>query len=113
MRFMDVASGEVLDRAPDKKAFAPVAPPREILEPLERIAAEIWPGAPVVPDMDTGASDSIYTIAAGLPSYGFSGLAIDRDDIRAHGKDERLRVTSYDEGVEFFYRYLKALTSAQ
>jgi acetylornithine deacetylase/succinyl-diaminopimelate desuccinylase-like protein len=110
--FMDVPSGEVRDRAPDTKAFPPVAPPREIVEPLERIAGDIWPGAPVTPDMEAGASDSIYTIAAGLPSYGFSGLAIDRNDIRAHGKDERLTVASYDQGVEFFYQYLKALTSA-
>ena len=56
------------------------------------------------------ASDSIYTVAAGLPSYGISGVAIDQDDIRAHGKDERVRVASYYGGVDFFYRYLKALT---
>jgi acetylornithine deacetylase/succinyl-diaminopimelate desuccinylase-like protein len=47
-----------------------------------------------------------------LPSYGFSALAIDRNDIRAHGKDKRLPVSSFNEGVEFYYRYLKALTSA-
>jgi acetylornithine deacetylase/succinyl-diaminopimelate desuccinylase-like protein len=111
VRFMDVAAGEVRDRAPDTKAFAPVAPLPEILGPLRRICDEIWPGAPVVPDMETGASDSIYTMAAGIPSYGFSALAIDRDDVRAHGKDERLRPESYYQGVEFFYRYLKALTS--
>jgi len=50
----------------------------------------MWPGAPVIPAMETGASDSVYTIAAGIPSYGVSGMAIDRDDVRAHGKDERL-----------------------
>jgi acetylornithine deacetylase/succinyl-diaminopimelate desuccinylase-like protein len=64
-----------------------------------------------VPEMETGASDSIYTMAADLPSYGISGIAIDRDDVRAHGKDERLAVTSYYEGVDFYYRYLKALTA--
>lgn len=113
VRYMDIPTGEVRDRAPESKSFAPVAPPAGFLKPLERIASEIWPGAPVVPDMETGASDSIYSIAAGLPSYGFSGLAIDRNDVRAHGKDERLRVQSYDEGVEFYYRFLKALTSIQ
>jgi acetylornithine deacetylase/succinyl-diaminopimelate desuccinylase-like protein len=60
--------------------------------------------------METGASDSKYTNAAGMPSYGISGTAIDRDDIRAHGKDERVRVTSFYEGVDFFYRYLRELT---
>ena len=89
----------------------PVRP--EVMKPLERIADEMWPGAPIVPEMETGASDSIYTVAAGIPSYGISGVAIDRDDVRAHGKDERLRVDSYYEGVDFYYRYLKALTSGR
>jgi acetylornithine deacetylase/succinyl-diaminopimelate desuccinylase-like protein len=88
-------------------------PPDEILKPLARIADEMWNGVPVIPDMETGASDSIYTIAAGLPSYGVNGVAIDQDDIRAHGKDERVRVSAYYDGVEFYYRYLKALTSAR
>jgi acetylornithine deacetylase/succinyl-diaminopimelate desuccinylase-like protein len=81
------------------------------MKPLERIADEMWPGAPIVPEMETGASDSIYTMAAGIPSYGISGVAIDREDVRAHGKDERLRVDSYYQGVDFYYRYLKVLTS--
>ena len=102
-------SGEISDHAPDKKAFPPVMPSPEILKPLERVAAEMWPGAPIIPEMETGASDSIYTIAAGIPSYGLSGMAIDQDDIRAHGKDERIRVSAYYDGVEFFYRYLQAL----
>ncbi len=101
--------GNVLETAPDKAAFSPMMPRPEVLKPLARIADEMWPGAPVIPDMETGASDSIYTIAAGLPSYGVNGIAIDQDDIRAHGKDERVRVNSYYEGVEFYYRYLKAI----
>jgi acetylornithine deacetylase/succinyl-diaminopimelate desuccinylase-like protein len=63
--------------------------------------------------METGASDSIYTMAAGIPSYGISGVAIDRHDVRAHGKDERIRIESFYEGVDFYYRYLKALTSGR
>jgi acetylornithine deacetylase/succinyl-diaminopimelate desuccinylase-like protein len=101
--------GQVSDRAPDAKAFPPVMPSPEILKPLEAVAAAMWPGAPVIPEMETGASDSVYTIAAGIPSYGINGMAIDQDDVRAHGKDERLRVGAYYDGVEFFYRYLKAL----
>ena len=107
------SDGAVADRAPDTKAFPPVMPSPEILQPLERVAAEMWPGAPVIPEMETGASDSIHTIAAGIPSYGVNGMAIDQDDIRAHGKDERIRVSSYYDGVEFFYRYLKALSGTR
>ena len=111
VRFIDPATGEPLEHAPDKQTFSPIAPPPEILKPLERVVDGMWPGAPLVPDMENGASDSIYTVAAGLPSYGVSGIAIDHDDIRAHGKDERVRVSSFYDGVEFYYRYLKALTS--
>lgn len=112
VRYVDDA-GNVYDRTPEKKAFPPIAPPEEILRPLARIADEMWRGVPVIPDMETGASDSIYTVAAGLPSYGVNGVAIDQDDIRAHGKDERVRISSFYDGVEFYYRYLKALTSSR
>ena len=65
----------------------------------------------VIPIMETGASDSIYTMNAGIPSYGINGVAIDRDDKRVHGKDERVKVESYYTGVEFYYEFLKALTT--
>ena len=103
-------AGEVSDRA-ERRGFPTLMPPPEIMRPLERVTDEMWPRAPVIPDMETGASDSIYTMAAGIPSYGINGIAIDQDDIRAHGKDERVRVSSFYDGVDFYYRYLKALTS--
>ena len=99
LRYKDPATAEYLDRAPDTKAFLPPPLREDVMQPLRKIAAEMWPGAPVLPEMETGASDSIYTIAAGLPSYGICGVAIDADNIRAHGQDERLRVDSYYAGV--------------
>ena len=96
--------------SPDSKGFPTVLPSSEVLGPLERIAAQMWSGAPVIPEMETGASDSIYTVAEGIPSYGFNGVAIDQDDVRAHGKDERVRTDAFFAGVDFYYRYLKALT---
>jgi acetylornithine deacetylase/succinyl-diaminopimelate desuccinylase-like protein len=104
-----VAAGKAAP-APDSTGFPTVLPSADVLRPLEEVAAELWPGAPVIPEMETGASDSIYTMAVGIPSYGFNGVGIDQDDIRAHGQDERVRVTAYDEGVEFCYRFLKAMT---
>jgi acetylornithine deacetylase/succinyl-diaminopimelate desuccinylase-like protein len=62
--------------------------------------------------MATGASDGVYTNGRGLPTYGVSGIAIDRGDIRAHGQDERVGIASFYQGVDFYYRYLKALTSS-
>jgi acetylornithine deacetylase/succinyl-diaminopimelate desuccinylase-like protein len=92
------------------KGFPTVLPPPDVMRPLEQVAAEMWPGAPVIPELETGATDSIYTVAAGIPSYGFNGVALDQDDIRAHGKDERVRIGAYYDGVDFAYRFMKALT---
>ena len=69
-----------------------------------------WPGVMVLPSMDVGASDSIYTRAAGIPSYGLAGIWTDIDDVRVHGRDERAAVPAFYEAVEFEYRLMKALT---
>ncbi len=79
---------------------------------LTSVAQKMWPGVPVLPIMEPGASDGIYTMMAGIPSYGVNGVLIDRDDVRMHGKDERVKIESYDRGVEFYYLSLKALTTA-
>jgi hypothetical protein len=50
--------------------------------------------------------------AAGMPTYTITGIAIDRDDVRAHGRDERLGVESFYKGNEFFYQSLRALTGS-
>ena len=71
----------------------------------------MWPDAPIVPSMAIGASDSVYTNAAGLPTYMVSGSALTRDDYRAHGQDERIGVQSFYDSVDFFYDYLKAVVS--
>ena len=103
--------GNVSDRASDRKSFSPPPLRRDVFDPLEKITEEMWQGIPVIPDMATGASDGVYTMAAGLPTYQISGTAVDRDDIRAHGRDERLGIDSYYKGVDFYYRFLKAVTS--
>ncbi len=106
-----VTNGKVSDRAPDKAGPLPGKPREDVIKPLGRIAAQLWPGAQVVVSMETGATDSKYTNAAGMPSYGVGEESIERGDIRAHGKDERIRVSSFYEGAGFFYQYLKAIGS--
>ena len=98
-------------RDPNGKAFSPSALRPDVMSTLGKITAEIWPGVPVIPDQANGASDGVYTNAAGMPTYCVSGEAIDRDDIRAHGKDERVRQDSFYKAVEFYYRFLKTLTA--
>jgi acetylornithine deacetylase/succinyl-diaminopimelate desuccinylase-like protein len=98
------------DAAPDDKAPAPPPIRADVLRELDRLSAQMWHGVPVIAEMETGASDSIYTNEAGLPSYGVSGVAIDRDNYRAHGRDERLRVAAFYEGLDFYGRLLRDLT---
>ncbi len=95
----------------NRRSFAPPPLRPDVFQPLENVVESMWPGLPVIPDMATGASDGVYTNAAGMPTYCVSGEAIDRDDIRAHGKDERIRADSFYRAVEFYYRFLKAITS--
>jgi len=101
--------GTVSATAPDRKSMPPPPVREDVFGPLRQVTAEMWPGIPVIPGMSAGASDSIYTMSAGIPSYGIGGVGIDFDDDRAHGRDERVRVESYYSGVEFYYLYLKAL----
>ena len=102
-------AGEVLDVAPDRKAIVPPPPSPEVFEPLTKITDEIWPGVPVTPVMENGASDSIYFAQAGIPCYGYSAIALDVNDVRAHGKDERLPEDSFWKSLDFFYAFAKAL----
>lgn len=102
-------AGVVTDAAPDRKAIAPPAPITEVFEPLTRLTQTIWPGTPVTPVMENGASDSIYFAEAGIPCYGYSAIALERDDDRAHGQDERLPVDSFWKSLDFFYAFVKEL----
>jgi len=99
--------------APNEQQLPPIALREDVMKPLREVVAELWHGMSVFPDMSIGAFDSRYAYAAGMPSFGIQGVALDDNDIRAHGKDERLPVQSFDTGVLFFYRYLKALTSGK
>ncbi|MGH7477754.1 MAG: M20/M25/M40 family metallo-hydrolase [Longimicrobiales bacterium] len=66
-------------------------------------------GITLLPGLTTGITDARFLHAAGIPSYGVSGLLLDEGDGRAHGQDERIRVSDYYAGVEFYDRFMKAL----
>jgi acetylornithine deacetylase/succinyl-diaminopimelate desuccinylase-like protein len=92
----------------------PLSPLRkDVMEALEKLSGKMWPDAVVIPTMSTGASDGKYLRIAGIPVYGISGMFTDIDDVRAHGRDERLGVAEFFKGVDFTYSFLKALTSGR
>ncbi len=112
VRYID-AAGEIQDQAPDNGSLPPPPVNEEFKAALEKVVAQMWPGVPIIPEMASGASDSVYTMAASIPSYGVSGFAIDRDDDRSHGRDERLPAKSFDDGVVFFYRLTRQLSEGK
>ena len=92
----------------------PVAAPASKLNPevekaMDRAVHQMWPGLPVIPVMETGATDGKWLRLAGIPTYGISGVFIDPEHNRAHGKDERVGVRDFYWGVDFYDRLLKAL----
>jgi acetylornithine deacetylase/succinyl-diaminopimelate desuccinylase-like protein len=91
---------------------APPSPMRaDLLSAVSAVTTELWPGVATVPMMVMGATDGMYLRAAGIPTYGVQGVFYDRDDIRFHGRDERVRVQSFYEGQTFLYELVKRLSS--
>jgi acetylornithine deacetylase/succinyl-diaminopimelate desuccinylase-like protein len=104
-----------IDVALDEKE---VAGPRasvdpELLQTVERVAGVVFPGVPVVPTMSSGATDSKYFRLAGISAYGLSGIFVDIDDLRAHGRDERVGVKQFYEGQEFLSRLVRELAASK
>jgi len=93
----------------EPRSLATPAPPlpADFLSPIEKVSAEMWPGVPVIPTMSTGATDGIYTSAAGIPTYGVTGLFTDPDDGNIHGLNERVRVRSLMDARRFMYKLVK------
>ncbi len=83
----------------------------EVMQAEEKTVHSLWPGLPVVPTMSTGASDGRYLRIAGIPTYGIACMFFELDDNRAHGKDERIEVQDFYDGVEVSYRLIKNLSS--
>ncbi len=85
-------------------------PDPAVLAPLEKLVHSMWPGVEVIPQMSPGASDSIYTRAAGIPTFGIDAMFTDIDDDRFHGKDERISEHAFNEELEFMYRLMRDLS---
>jgi acetylornithine deacetylase/succinyl-diaminopimelate desuccinylase-like protein len=81
----------------------------DVMNTVGTIVASMFPGVPVVPVMSTGATDGLYLRNAGIPTFGVDGLFDDIDDVRAHGRDERVGIKQFNEDLEFQYRLIRAL----
>jgi acetylornithine deacetylase/succinyl-diaminopimelate desuccinylase-like protein len=106
----------VPQRTPDGKVVpvVPVPPSPllpEVTQALEKVLSVVWPGVPLVATMSTGATDGKYTRIAGIPTYGISCMFFDINDHREHGKDERVGVQDFYDGLNFGYKLIKELSS--
>ena len=105
-----VADPEIKVTLADKRSEVPKGPQPlnpKVFQPVETIAAKMWPGVPVVPAMSAGATDGAFLTPAGIPTYGVSGMFGDPDGNGAHGLNERLRVKSVYDGRDFLYQVVK------
>jgi acetylornithine deacetylase/succinyl-diaminopimelate desuccinylase-like protein len=107
----DPAIKQTVIYPPDISPESPLNP--TVMNTVEALTREMWPGVVVMPYMSAGASDSAFTRAAGIPSYGVDGIFQDIDDDRAHGRDERVGIEAFNQGLEFSYRLMKDLGKAQ
>jgi acetylornithine deacetylase/succinyl-diaminopimelate desuccinylase-like protein len=82
----------------------------ELTLAMEKTVHGMWANLPVIATMSTGATDGKISRIAGIPTYGIACMFFDMDDNRAHGKDERVDIQDFYDGVEFNYRFLRELS---
>jgi acetylornithine deacetylase/succinyl-diaminopimelate desuccinylase-like protein len=107
-----VADDQVAIQVQGDVAVGPASPMRpDVLKTVARWSDTLWPGVLTIPVMSTGATDGRYLRVGGIPTYGVSGFFGDRDDVRAHGRDERMNANAFYEGQNFLYEVVKELSN--
>jgi acetylornithine deacetylase/succinyl-diaminopimelate desuccinylase-like protein len=105
-----VADDQVIVTIKENEGKAPPSPMRaDIMKAFNQLTDTMWPGIITLPSMSTGASDGRYLRESGIPTYGIQGFFGDRNDNRAHGRDERMLAQSFYEGQTFLYELVKKL----
>jgi acetylornithine deacetylase/succinyl-diaminopimelate desuccinylase-like protein len=79
------------------------------MKSVNDVVQQMWPGVTVMPSLMLGASDGKFLRGDGIPTYGVRGTFMGENDVRAHGKDERLGVKEFYEGVDFYDKLMKDL----
>jgi acetylornithine deacetylase/succinyl-diaminopimelate desuccinylase-like protein len=78
-----------------------------VMKPFEKLAAKFWPGVPVVPILQPGATDGEFLNAVGIATYGIEPIFIGSDLGNVHGLNEYMPVKSLMEGRDFLYQLVK------
>jgi len=85
----------------------------QILGPLQKLAQQFWPGVPVLPILQAGATDGAFLNAGGIPTYGIDPLFAGPDLGNIHGLNEYVGVQSLLEARAFLYRLIKIYADAK
>jgi acetylornithine deacetylase/succinyl-diaminopimelate desuccinylase-like protein len=89
----------------------PSSPPppltKQVLAPFEKLTAEFFPGVPVLPVLQAGATDGEFLNAVGIPTYGIEPIFVGPDLGHVHGLNEYVSVKSLLEGRDLLYRLIK------
>jgi len=104
-----VADPQITVTTLDIRGPVATAPPLTpaIMAPIEQVSAKIYPGVPVVPILQAGATDGQFLGAAGIPTYGVGAFFFDPDLGGVHGLNERIRVQSLYDGRDYLYELVE------
>ena len=100
--------------------YRPAAPPsdidNEMFRVLENVALRMYPGATVLPIMQTGATDMAQIRAKGVQAYGI-GPARSIEEINsgfgAHGDNERVEEQAFIDMVRYMWNVVIEVAAAQ
>ena len=107
--------GDKVDvRALGEPTIARPSPLRpDVVAAVTKAVHSVYPGTPIVPDMAAYATDGAIFSHAGIPTYGISSTFIKESEIFSHGLNERLPVSSFYNGLTYYYVLLKEIGAAR
>jgi acetylornithine deacetylase/succinyl-diaminopimelate desuccinylase-like protein len=106
-RVIGDATVKVTGAREDRKDGDPGPINATLLQATTQLTNKMFGGVPVIPTMSTGATDGYRLRAVGIPTYGVSGIFSSPGETNAHGRDEKLRVKSFYDGLDFLYELVK------
>jgi acetylornithine deacetylase/succinyl-diaminopimelate desuccinylase-like protein len=106
-RVVNDSTVQIAGARADRNDGAPGAINPTLLQATTELTKKMFNGVPVIPTMSTGATDGYRLRNAGIPTYGVSGIFSAPGETNAHGRDEKLRIKSFYDGLDFLYQLVK------
>ena len=102
-RVVDSPVVTISDATGGDSVESPASPMRpDFVNAVTKAIRKAYPGVPIVPAQASGASDSMWFRALGVPSYGASPSMIKDSDEFAHGLNERVPLSNIRPGITYY-----------